>query len=220
LRWLTTAQLDPAQFPPANRLIIRRLQLRDRIAIINVPDSSADALQLPGDALVRLRCQHKGQYSDYLTAAQSTLSALSGVTAGVMIDLSTTQIAGDGLIHQALCDLAGLKGLHAHSGLLHTLTTRPVPEHLLFGVSCHTGEDLAQAQTLDADYALLSPVLATASHPDDLPLGWDRFATLAAASSVPVYALGGMTAPDLAIARARGGRGIAGISLFSSGRTR
>lgn len=220
LRWLTTAQLDPAQFPPANRLIIRRLQLRDRIAIINVPDSSADALQLPGDTLVRLRCQHKGQYSDYLTAAQATLSTLPGATAGVMIDLSTTQIAGDGLIHQELCDLAGIKGLHAHSGLLATLTTRPVPEHLLFGVSCHTGEDLAQAQALDADYALLSPVLATASHPDDLPLGWDKFAELAAASSVPVYALGGMSAPDLAIARARGGRGIAGISLFSSGRTR
>lgn len=220
LRWLATAQLDPAQFPPANRLIIRRLQLRDRIAIINVPDTSLDSLPLPPDTLVRLRCQHKDRYSDYLDAMQAAIAALAGTPAGVIVDLSATQLTADGLVREDFAELSSVQGLHAHSGLLQTLAVRPVADHLLFGVSCHSREDLLLAQALDADYALLSPVQATASHVDQQPLGWEQFATLAAASSVPVYALGGMAAADLGLARARGGRGIAGISLFSSGKMR
>lgn len=215
LRWLPTAQLDPAQFPPANRLIIRRLQLRELFAMVNLPASPAESVQVSLNTLVRLRCQHKNQYSDYLAAAKAALPALSGTSAGVIVDLAATHIATDGRAHQDLADLQGIKGMHAHSGLLQLLTTRPVPAHLLFGVSCHTREDLARAQALDADYALLSPVKTTPSHIDARPLGWDAFEALAAASPVPVYALGGMAASDLTLARARGGRGIAGISLFS-----
>ncbi len=220
LRWLATAQLDPTHFPPANRLIIRRLQLRDRIAIINQPDASMTSLQLPPDTLVRLRCQHKDQYRDYLDAIRTAIPALTGSSAGVIADLSAAHVTADGRVREDLADFPGIKGLHAHSGLLHELTIRPVPDHLLFGVSCHNREELRQAQALDADYALLSPVQTTASHADHPSLGWELFATLTAASTVPVYALGGMTASDLALARARGGRGIAGISLFSSDKTR
>ncbi len=235
LRWLPPAQLDPALFPPANRLIIRRLQLRDQFAIINLPGSSPpgsttpgwsppgwsqDSAWVPHDALVRLRCQHKDRYDDYLAAARTALPALVASTAGVIVDLSPAHVATDCLVRQDVYALDGFKGLHAHSGLLQTMTVRPVPDHLLFGVSCHTREELALALALDADYALLSPVKSTPTHPDGSPLGWDEFETLTAASPVPVYALGGMMATDLANARARGGRGIAGISLFSSGTMR
>ena len=220
LRWLPPAQLDPAVFPPANRLIIRRLQLRDQFAIVNLPGSISGSARVPHDALVRLRCQHKDRYSDYLAAAQTALPALAASTAGVIIDLSPIHITTDGMVCHDMAGLDGVKGLHAHSALLQTLTVRPVPDHLLFGVSCHTREELAQALALDADYALLSPVKATPTHPDTSPLGWEEFETLTAASPLPVYALGGMTTTDLASAKARGGRGIAGISLFSSGTRR
>ena len=35
----------------------------------------------------------------------------------------------------------------------------------LIGASCHSPPELAHASSLGLDYALLSPVLATASHP-------------------------------------------------------
>lgn len=215
LRWLPTSQLEPAEFPQANRLIIRRLQLRDRLAIVNVPATRPASVQMPNDTLLRLRCQHKDQYQNYLSAAQQMLPALMNTSAGVIVDLSSAHINAAGRVHDDLLTVPGCRGLHAHGELLKTLAARPVPEHLLFGVSCHSREDLAMAAALDADYALLSPVKATSTHPDMSPLGWDAFADIIRESTVPVYALGGMQAPDLDIARANGARGIAGISLFS-----
>lgn len=214
LRWLPPAQLDPAEFPQANRLIIRRLQLRDLFAIVNVPASSA-SFQAADNTLLRLRCQDRDQYQDYLSAAQQLLPALANTGAGVIVDLSAVHINADGLALDKLLTMPECKGLHANGELLKTLAARPVPERLLFGVSCHSREDLALAATLDADYALLSPVKATTTHPGTPSLGWDAFADIIQGSPVPVYALGGMQAPDLLIARACGARGIAGINLFN-----
>jgi 8-oxo-dGTP diphosphatase len=216
LRWLPPALLDPAEFPQANRLIIRRLQLTDMLAIIDLPADMPGVPPLPTDnVLLRLRCPHKDQYSAYLAAVEQALQALSGNTPGIIIDLSASGIAGNGCVHDDICRIPGIKGLHAHARLLDTLSARPVPEHLLFGVSCHTRQELELAAKVDADYALLSPVNATTTHPDASVLGWNAFESLARHSEVPVYALGGMQAQDLITARARGGRGIAGISLFS-----
>jgi 8-oxo-dGTP diphosphatase len=61
------------------------------------------------------------------------------------------------------------------------------------------------------DYALLSPVKPTASHPDAIPMGWKRFAELARQVSLPVYALGGMGAKDVRRAICCGGQGIAAM---------
>jgi 8-oxo-dGTP diphosphatase len=62
---------------------------------------------------------------------------------------------------------------------------------------------------LGCDFALLSPVLPTLSHPGALHLGWDRFATIAAESTIPVYALGGLQQDDLQAAWLHGAHGIA-----------
>lgn len=219
LRWLPPAQLVAAEFPQANRLIIRRLQLCDLLAIINLPANPPvpvpGMLTSPCDVLLRLRCQHKDQYAGYLSAARRALPGFKAINRGVILDLSDTSMDDTGCIRDELSDMAGIIGLHAHAGLLQTLTARPVPEHLLFGVSCHTRDDLAQAARLDADYALLSPVKKTTTHPDTIPLGWDAFESMTRQSTVPVFALGGMRSSDLATARAKGARGIAGISLLS-----
>jgi 8-oxo-dGTP diphosphatase len=67
---------------------------------------------------------------------------------------------------------------------------------------------------LNADFATLSPVCATASHPDAKPLGWERFAPLVADARLPVYALGGVGPDDLERAHATGAQGVAGIRAF------
>jgi len=54
----------------------------------------------------------------------------------------------------------------------------------------------------------LSPVLPTQSHPGAAHLGWESFAAIAAGSSIPVYALGGLARDDLQIAWRHGAHGI------------
>jgi 8-oxo-dGTP diphosphatase len=75
--------------------------------------------------------------------------------------------------------------------------------------SCHDAEELRRAEQLGCDFALLSPVLPTQSHPGAPHLGWDNFAAIAAESSIPVYALGGLTHADMQASWLRGAHGIA-----------
>jgi 8-oxo-dGTP diphosphatase len=77
------------------------------------------------------------------------------------------------------------------------------------GASCHSAEELRRAEALDADFAVLGPVRATPSHPDAAPLGWDRFRSVAAGASIPVYALGGVAPRDMEHARSLGAHGLA-----------
>jgi 8-oxo-dGTP diphosphatase len=60
------------------------------------------------------------------------------------------------------------------------------------GASCHTAEEISRAGELGLDYALLGPVLATPTHPENPGLGWTEFATRCAGNTLPVFALGGM----------------------------
>jgi 8-oxo-dGTP diphosphatase len=79
------------------------------------------------------------------------------------------------------------------------------------GASCHGATDLARAADLGLDYALLSPVMPTASHPGAPYLGWDRFSALAEVARLPVYALGGLGPRDLELAIDQGAQGVAAI---------
>ena len=74
--------------------------------------------------------------------------------------------------------------------------------------SCHNAAELRRAEQLGCDFALLSPVLATQSHPGAPHLGWENFAAIAAGSSIPVYALGGLTHDDMHTAWQHGAHGI------------
>jgi thiamine-phosphate pyrophosphorylase len=70
------------------------------------------------------------------------------------------------------------------------------PEHKNI-LQLATAHDLAEVELANrcrADAVLISPVFATASHPDAKLLGPARFRELAAHAQMPVIALGGMTA--------------------------
>jgi len=77
------------------------------------------------------------------------------------------------------------------------------------GVSCHDATELAHASAIGADFALLSPVLPTLTHPGAATLGWEAFSALAAASAIPVYGLGGLERADVMRAQSHGAHGIA-----------
>jgi 8-oxo-dGTP diphosphatase len=104
-------------------------------------------------------------------------------------------------------------GIHLTSRNLMSLRQRPRGSGLI-GASCHHPEELRQAERLGLDYALLSPVQVSSSHPEMPGLGWDGFATWVDQVNLPVYALGGMATGDLSKAMSHGAQGIAGITAF------
>jgi 8-oxo-dGTP diphosphatase len=105
-------------------------------------------------------------------------------------------------------------GVHLRAAQLRELRERPLPNDAWIGASCHDAEELDLAARLGADFATLSPVNATVSHPEAAPLGWERFAQLVANARLPVYALGGVGPEDLQRARVTGAQGVAGIRAF------
>jgi thiamine-phosphate pyrophosphorylase len=107
---------------------------------------------------------------------------------------------------------SGADGLHLSSARLMQCTMRPLPSTRLVSAACHSLDQLLHAQNVGVDFVTLSPVLATTSHPDAQPIGWERFAELVSHVTIPVYALGGMTRSHVPSARSHGACGIAAIS--------
>lgn len=80
--------------------------------------------------------------------------------------------------------------------------------------ACHDLESLQHAQHIGCEAVLLSPVLATPSHPNDMPLGWQQAQAWIETVDIPVFALGGMQPAFLQQAAQYGFYGLAGISNF------
>jgi 8-oxo-dGTP diphosphatase len=100
-------------------------------------------------------------------------------------------------------------GIHFTAAQLMTLKDRP--GNFLAAASCHTREELERAMALELDFAVLGPVKPTGPKKEASLLGWDGFARLAKGSSVPVYAIGGLTRADLEEAWRAGAHGLAMI---------
>lgn len=85
----------------------------------------------------------------------------------------------------------------------------------LVGVSCHSLEDVRQAEAEGADYVVFGPVFAPLSKSAGLePRGLEGLTRAAAAVRIPVLALGGVTRENSAACISAGAAGFAGISLF------
>jgi 8-oxo-dGTP diphosphatase len=106
----------------------------------------------------------------------------------------------------ALAQEVGADGVQLTGAQLIELRERPDVEWC--AASCHNAAELRRAEELGCDFALLSPVLPTLSHPGAPHLGWENFAAIAAGSSIPVYALGGLTHDDMHTAWQHGAHGI------------
>lgn len=105
-------------------------------------------------------------------------------------------------------------GFHAPEALAHRLIAarRMLPRGIMT-MAVHGMRGLVAAHRYRPDSILVSPVFATASHPDDRSLGPVRFAALTQAAPAPVVALGGMNDPALRRLRGTGVFGYAGVSF-------
>ena len=205
LQWCDPRSLRAEDFPAADRPVITALQLPDRYLITGEdPRDPVAFLQRlesalrQGQSLVQLRAHGLDDlaYADLLDAA---LDLCRGFEASLLVNRPAN--CGDWV--------GRAQGIHLGSRQLLALSSRPAQG--LVGASCHNPGELARAAALGLDYALLSPVLPTASHPGSAVLGWEAFAECLDAVNLPVYALGGMRAELMSQAKAAGAQGIAAI---------
>lgn len=214
VEWVPVDQLHKFPFPEANSPIIKTVQLPDRYMITGKFNNADDFIRRlktalnNGIRLVQLRI--KQDDIDRPDTLMKILLASSGLCRQVNAKL-LLNIADSYLTIVEASDIE-YHGIHADSRLLSRLTKRPDCE--LFSASCHDCSQLEHAQALGADFAVLSPVKPTRSHPDTMPLGWTVFSDLIKNFQMPVYALGGVGEYDLEDAWSHGAQGVAAISAF------
>jgi thiamine-phosphate pyrophosphorylase len=114
----------------------------------------------------------------------------------------------------------GADGLHLSEAVLRSgRLAQPLllarRRGLMLSAAAHSRQALHLAAGIGADFALLSPVFPTASHPGATPLGPIRLASLCRQSPLPVIALGGIkreTARRVSAARIHGYAAIQALS--------
>jgi thiamine-phosphate pyrophosphorylase len=108
----------------------------------------------------------------------------------------------------------GFAGVHLREESLPLASHSPaLRENLSFGVSTHSVEGVRAAEEAGADFATFGPVYATASKSGyGPPAGLKALEQAAAASPLPLLALGGVTAERAGECLAAGAHGVAAIS--------
>lgn len=207
LQWVPTDRLHDYDFPEANQVIIKAIQLPDYYAIVNgnsAPEllKRIESLLSKDIKLIQLRVKSM-QASEFNQLIEDSRSYCKSYQAELLFNSALFK-------HPVRPGVS----LHLTSQDLKQMKCRPHGIKLL-AASCHNQEELAAAERLGVDFAVLSPVCPTASHPDSKPMGWPAFTELLEQVNIPIYALGGMRFEDLHQVQQCGGQGIAGISLFA-----
>ena len=232
VKWVPTGDLKDFDFPAANQAIIKSLLLPHQYMITGIFEGVDDfSLRLEnalntGIKLVQLRL--KNGLEDGITDIESgddgsrlyriieEASALcASHQARLMLNLGKESKRLLGIADIYDLDIA-FDGVHLDSRTL--MSTESVftlkQQAKLVSASCHNAEELKMAEKLGLDFAVLSPVKKTSSHPQTEALGWEQFEQFTDQLSIPVYALGGLNQGDLEEAWRRGAQGVAAISGF------
>lgn len=200
--WQHQAKVNVDPILPANAPILRALELPSMYAISNVAELGMEQflsrlqVQLNGGLkLIQLREKSLSLEEMFVLAKQAVVLAHEyGAKVLINSDVALAQEVGADGVQLTSSQLAGLK-------------ERPVVDWC--AASCHNIEELRCAERLGCDFVALSPVLPTESHPGAPHLGWEVFAEVAAGSSIPVFALGGLKRGDIQTAWRHGAHGIA-----------
>lgn len=206
-RWVKRSALEDYPFPAANLPIIRAANLPSYYLITPEPAGAhADFLQSlevslqSGIKLVQLRAKTLDE-NRFRQLATELVELCRYHDATLLLNASEEVVAS----------IAGACGIHMTSDRLMHCNRRPFGKEKLVAASCHSVQQLQQAQNIGADFAVLAPVQKTLSHADAEPLGWQAFQTICDEIAIPVYALGGLGPDQLDQAHACGAQGIAAI---------
>lgn len=112
----------------------------------------------------------------------------------------------------------GADGVHLRSDSIPISVARRLlgPERLI-GVSAHSVEEVLQADSEGADFAVLGPIYDTPSkRAYGAPIGLGPLQEASRMASIPIFAIGGLTASKVGEVRRAGARGIAVVSSILS----
>lgn len=109
---------------------------------------------------------------------------------------------------EAMAREVGADGVHWPERMIPAVAS-PATESFLRGASVHSIEAARRAADAGAHYLVFGSVWETASHPGGQAAGLDLLRTVCDVSSVPVYAIGGVTAGRVTDCHAAGAYGVA-----------
>jgi thiamine-phosphate pyrophosphorylase len=115
---------------------------------------------------------------------------------------------------------AGAHGVHLRGDSMAAARVRRlVPAGFLIGRSIHSlAEARDAAQEGAVDYLIFGTMFPTSAKPGATPQGLEALAQVAAATTIPVLAVGGITRDTAGRLAAAGAAGVAAIGLFAAGR--
>lgn len=244
LTWVDKSKLlaEDYQLPAANKTILAWLRLPQQIAITyplahfnDAADPAAwlrfHAAHLAHDAWVYVR--PKAMDADNNIAQLLRLRA--DIQAIVPAEFESDQAHKQAINHQIVAKQLTQTQLmrrvsdidndiHQDKNAFHdVLSTNHLLNYPLI-ISCHDAQSIAAANKLahrrleqqlpPVIGIFISPVLATQTHPDVEPLGWQAWSILAELADMPVIGLGGLSPAMRAQAEQYGGIAVAGIRQF------
>lgn len=166
--------------------------------------AQAEAAARGGAGWVQLR--HKGLPDPDLAAlARALLERLAPFGVGLIVN-DRAEVAR----------VVGARGLHiGQTDGDPARVRRVIGPGMVLGLSVEEDAQLA-AVPEEVDYLGVGPLRATASKPDHAPpIGIDGFARIAARTTLPCLAIGGLAAADAPAVKAAGGAGLAVVSAVS-----
>ncbi|HCK04537.1 MAG TPA: Nudix family hydrolase [Methylophilaceae bacterium] len=202
LRWVSPLEVDKSTILPPNVFILNALSFPDCYAITNIEETSKklfykQLLAQLNQGLKLIQIREKNLLPiDLLEACKEILEICKPFSAKLILN-SNIKLAYD----------LKVDGIHLTSLELKNLIDKP--KNLIIGASCHSIEDIRNAEEKGVDFAVLSPVQKTISHPKNKPMGWAAFSKIINNSNIPVYALGGMKKINIKDAHSFGSVGIA-----------
>lgn len=205
MRWVEPEQLADFGFPAANLPIVSAVRLSNRYAVLEGQSREqvlGNLQRIIANKVELLQVRMKAlPAAERQSACLEVLEICREQRIRVLInaDLSLPNIKAE--------------GLHLSSRLLMKARCRPIGYDWV-AASCHNLAELKHAESIGVDFAVLAPVMPTATHPLAEPLGWDQAATLIGQVNLPVFVMGGLGLSDIDSAIESGAQGIAGISAF------
>ena len=212
--WVHKDQLANYRFPDANAPILRMLKLPEQYIITH-----ALAQGQSTQHWLDWHIKHV-PLNSWLYVREKTMSteAYKNIIKSLSCARADLHLVADFSHIDKLSDqLEQLHGVHlSERHLMRLDQPLKIPPHLLSFAACHDQAAIAQANIINVDAILVSPLHPTCSHPQQLALGWKKWQALSEQSHVPVFALGGVAPADLTQVQKVGGFGVAGIRAFLS----
>jgi len=208
LRWVLATELTNYAFPKANLAIITACLLSRGYVITPEYVSLAEAAKDMSSIVSRgyqqiLFRQPQLSLHEYQAWLEHLLVTIPSLSTCLILSGDPGSLAK-----------YKVKGIQVPFRYAASMQARPDIEAQYLGVSCHNHQEIVQAEKINADFITLSPVQKTDSHPTVHALGWHEFQRLVKISSLPVYALGGLSLDDFELCIKYGAQGIAGIKLW------